>query len=140
MNQDYIYIGCFVDPALLRAAADQVTGAHLARIIEAPHVTFQYKPSAVDESLFGEEIDIIVLGYGNDGANEGFLVRLEARHPALAAWIKTIEVPHITISVSPTGKPVDTRYLTFRPLPAFHLTGIFGGYAQPGQVVTTPRS
>lgn len=43
----------------------------LPKTIRDPHVTFAYMPRTVDETLFGEEMAIKMIGYGNDGRNEG---------------------------------------------------------------------
>ena len=133
----YIYIGCFLDPQDLLSATGEYAHRHLARIIPSPHVTFQYQPEAVDETLFGQPVEITAVGYGNDGKNEGLLVRLTAPSPAVQAMSEAIPVPHITISVSESGKPVNTGSLTFREIPPFRLTGVFGGYQEGGIVVTT---
>lgn len=132
----YIYIGCFLDPRELLSATREYAHRHLARIISAPHVTFQYQPEEVDEALFGQPVEITVLGYGNDGENEGLLVQLTSPSPAVQAMAEAIPVPHITISVSETGKPVNTGGLSFREIPPFRLTGVFGGYQEGGVVVT----
>ena len=85
-----------------------------------------------------------VIGYGNDGKNEGLLVELvsveipdindifcDVHEMYLLA--KSIPVPHITLSVSKDGKPVDTGKLNFdQPIPDEFkdqiIIGTFGGF------------
>ena len=59
----------------------------LEKTIECTHVTFAYKPESVDRDLFGEEIAITILGYENDGENEGVLVRLDTENDRLQEMI-----------------------------------------------------
>lgn len=136
MNQKYVYVGCFIPYKLLQEKIHEIDCVHLERMIKDPHITFVYKPTEVDEKLFGEKIKIIITGYGNDGKNEGVKVRLESDNPQIDEMIRKIEVPHITLSVSRTGKPVATRYLSFSPIEEITLTGTYGGYDVNGNVVT----
>lgn len=132
---EYKYIGCFVDFHELHAAIGQPE-ARLARVIENPHVTFVYRPDSVDLSLFGIPIALTVTGYGNDGINEGLSVTIDTENAALQAMAKDIPVPHITVSVSEDGEPVDTAKLQFTPIEPFRLTGYFGGFRFDGSVDT----
>lgn len=135
MNHSYAYLGCFFTACDFQNKVRSIRRNPLERDIQAPHVTFAYRPQKVDESLFGKNIHITVIGYGNDGENEGVKVRLYASDPVLQSMIEKIEVPHITIAVSSTGKPVNTRYLEFEEIEPFDLVGNYGGYTLQGNVV-----
>lgn len=126
----YVYTGCFVSQEELLRAADVPSAERLENLIPQPHVTFQYRPGAVDTSLFGKRVGIRAVGYGNDGTNEGLQVELSSEDPVLRRMIADIPTPHITISVSGTGKPVNTRHLTFQPIKPVELKGTFGAMAK----------
>ena len=130
MRPDYIYIGCFFDVDELQTAVAPIAPQRLA-----PHVTFAYRPERVDTRLFGRAVTVRVTGYGNDGRNEGLRVEVLTRDPILRELALRIQAPHITLSVSRTGRPVDTAGLAFSPVEPFLLTGRFGGYLPDGTVV-----
>ena len=48
----------------------------LARDIEKKHITTEYKPAKTNDGLYGITADFEIIGYGNDGMNEGYKVRL----------------------------------------------------------------
>lgn len=136
MNHPFTYVGCFVDPGEFRSVIRHIRREPLEEDIRHPHVTFAYRPEQVDRSLFGERIRIIVVGYGNDGQNEGLKVRLRTGNPAIQSMIDQIEVPHITIAVS-GGEPVNTRYLSFHEISPIELEGKYGGHTSCGEVVVS---
>ena len=136
MEHSFIYVGCFITEKDFTEILQRLPDGRLERLIENPHITFAYRPEKVDESLFGEEIKITVVGYGNDGENEGVKVELFTKSTILQDMIGDISVPHITISVSKKGKPVNTKQLNFRAVNPFEIYGKFGGYAQCGKVIT----
>lgn len=138
MKPEYLYIGCFFDANQLWAAVAPISPRRLDRPVEAPHVTFVYRPAQVDTRLFGRAVSVRVVGYGNDGRNEGLRVEVLTEEPALQNLARQIPVPHITLSVSRQGRPVDTAGLTFSPVEPFRLTGRFGGYRPDGTVALTP--
>ena len=133
--KNYIYTGAFIDAKILNGAISFLGKSRLAKLIEFPHVTFQFKPETVAESLFGEKIYIKVLGYGNDGKNEGLRVEAFATNQLLADMINEISVPHITVSVSADGKPVDTAKLSFSPIPSFFMEATYGAYTPEGVIL-----
>ena len=127
-----IYEGFFIQ--------NNLTGK-LSKDIEFKHVTTEYKPAKTHEHLYGAVARFKVTGYGNDGINEGLSVALssidvselgETRGKAseLYELFQSIEVPHITLSISPEGKAVNTRFLDFSPQYKDDSTiiGIFGGF------------
>lgn len=125
---NYEYIGCFFDREELFRKIAHVRKNHLPNEKQAPHVTFAYAPEAVPEELFGQLISVTIIGYGNDGYNEGLLVTLSGYHPAINQMIAQIPVPHITLAVSNDGKAVNTRYIPFTPVEPIPITGQFGGF------------
>lgn len=135
MNHPFTYIGCFVKYEDFQSAIRHVRKNPLENDIRYPHVTFAYRPTEVDRSLFGEKTHITIVGYGNDGVNEGLKVRLEADNPAIQSMIDQIEVPHITIAVSRDGEPVNTRNLSFEDIKPIEMEGTYGGYARWGRAV-----
>lgn len=100
----------------------------LDKKIQFPHVTNQFKPTKVDYSLFGQEVVFKVIGYGINEENEGYLVELVNATQEIKNAFANIEKLHITISVSQTGKPVNTKNLDFKPIQPFYLKGRYGGY------------
>lgn len=128
MPHPYRYVGCFVDREELFEKIKELKPKPLYRIIERPHITFEYKPLSVDETLFGEKILVRITGYGNNGENEGLKVELFSENPKIQEMVGRIEVPHITLSVSEKGEPVNTRFLSFEPTSPIEIIGVYGGY------------
>ncbi|MBE7002218.1 MAG: hypothetical protein E7421_05965 [Ruminococcaceae bacterium] len=126
----YEYIGCFLDREELFQKAAGIREKPLCNEKQKPHITFVYAPKSVPEELFGQTISIMVMGYGNDGHNEGLRVTLTSNHPTINEMIAQIPVPHITLAVSNDGQAVNTRYLCFSPVKQFSLVGYFGGHLQ----------
>ena len=128
-----VYTGVFVDAEEL-AQKLLLTGLPrhiLEKEIDNPHVTFQFMPStnAVDERLFGTPVEIIVAGYGADEENEGVYVGILMDSPEILALYRKIAVPHITLSVSKNGRPVNTCHLEFHPLDeVFSIKGVYKAY------------
>lgn len=123
----YIYVGCFVNKQELNVLTKNIRKNPLPQAIENPHITFQYKPSTVDEGLFGAKIQVKVTGYCNNGTNEGLLVELFSHNKEISDMINRIKTPHITLSLSDNGKAVDTRLLKFSPITPFFIEGVFEG-------------
>ena len=135
MKQTYRYIGVFLSLPQVLEAALEYSPKRLYRIIEHPHVTFAFHPERVEESLFGLPVSVKVTGYGNNGENEGLRVELCEADERLRAMWKAIALPHITVSVSETGKSVNTRWLSFFPAEGAVLKGVFGGCTEEKVVV-----
>jgi hypothetical protein len=133
MKNNVIYTGAFIDIATLHKTIK--VGNRLEKLIENPHVTFQFRPETAPTSLFGEKVCVKVVGYGNDGKNEGLKVEVFANNQMLSKMAKEILVPHITISVSADGKPVDTAKLTFHPIKPFFLEMTFGAFTSNGVIL-----
>ena len=119
-----IYEGFFVANTLLTS---------LEKNIWYKHITTEFRPKITHEYLYGTEAIFEVTGYGNDGNNEGYSVKLiETDSEELKDIYNNIEVPHITLSVSANGKPVNTAKLNFNPINASSVRLIirttFGGF------------
>ena len=96
-------------------------GKRLAKTIERPHVTTAFNPASPSVGYkIGEKVSVTVIGYGNDGKNEGFLVALPTGKPCCN------KQPHITVSIAHDGKAVDTGRLKFYPIDPIEIEGRFG--------------
>ena len=134
-----IYWGVFFEWPQIRQATAALQREPLEREIAFPHITFAFRPQHIDTSLWGQSLTCYITGYGRDAENEGLSVQLPADDPRVCAAYTGAAVPHITLSVSRWGKPVNTVRLAFSPLPsAIPLTGVFGCYSDNGQVLLTP--
>ena len=135
MEHPFHYIGCFFSRDALWEILAPCRHAALENPIQAPHITFAYEPEEVDTALFGKEIWVTVIGYGNNGRNEAVKVTLHSEDPTLEKMIRQIPVPHITLSVSEGAEPVDSRYLDFTPIAPIQIKGTFGGFTQDREVI-----
>lgn len=133
----YYYIGCFYSLDELLGKIKYTRKNPLQNLVWHVHSTFQFKPQEVNERLFGEKIIAKVIGYGNNGKNEGLLVELQAENEELQKMISEITVPHITIAVSKGARAVDTKNLDFQPIEPFYITGVFGGFVDNQNVITS---
>lgn len=130
--QKVVYTGVFVDSKDLthKLSMHGVKRTKLWREIPNTHVTFQYRPETVDESLFGSPVDIRVVGYGANSQNEGLLVEIFCHNEKVQEiFCEHVEVPHITLSVSEDGKPVNTRYVDFFQIEdPFTIQGVYDAF------------
>ena len=105
-TNNVIYIGLFLK--------EQMKG-QLERQIKDQHITLQFRPNQEQIDKFIEqfkntrEISIDIVGYANNGKNEACSVILPYEVECQN------KQPHITLSVSATGKPVDSGFLSFEP-------------------------
>lgn len=134
MNHPYIYVGCFLCSDALQRVIEGFRVNPLENDIQYPHITFAFKPYSVDRTLFGEEIKVVITGYGNNGVNEGLRVELFSNNIVIQEMIDHIDQPHITVAVSNEGKPVNTKDLTFASVRPIILIGKYGGYTKWGTV------
>ena len=101
----------------------------LSKDIEFKHVTTEYKPAISHEHLYGQQATFVITGYGNDEVNEGYSVKLvSCESDELRELYEAIPVPHITLSISPEGKAVNTKNLEFGPTDEFTVLTKFGGF------------
>lgn len=139
MNHPFVYVGCFIKYRDFQNSIKGIRINPLENDIQEPHITFAYKPQEVNQSLFGKTVKIKIIGYGNDGVNEGVKVDLSSSNPILQFMIEKLETPHITIAISNEGKPVNTKNLKFEKIEPIELIGKFGGYAKWGKVIVRER-
>ncbi|MBR0460698.1 hypothetical protein IJI91_01765 [Candidatus Saccharibacteria bacterium] len=100
------YAGVFVN----REELYDKTGAKLKNTVEKPHVTTNFQPNETQLHLdsLGSGVRIFAIGYGNNGKNEGLLVKVVAEDPEIQTAIDKIEKPHITLSSSEDSHPMYT--------------------------------
>ena len=139
----YIYTGVFFDLSELSNKfvkfASFIEEETLSNIIKNPHVTFTYKPKDVRKDLLGKPARFRVIGYACDGKNQGLQVEVLSIHSSLLSEYGTIKVPHITISVSEDGRPVDTGKLDFKPISVpFEVVGTYGAFTDEGVLLENP--
>lgn len=130
-----IYNALFVDTEE-RAKLLTIGSKHLSKIIAEPHVTLHFRPTAENtySNLWGGKATLQVVGYANDGKNEGVLVKVKAEDPLLQVLFDSVKTPHITISVSEDGKPVDTAKLDFQLCDPITLRATFGAFVSTGHL------
>ena len=133
--KQYHFVGFFPNPQELWAKTDSIRSFRLANTIMNPHITTEFQPLSVDETLFGETVQITITGYGCDGKNEGLKVHIESQIPKMKEMIHNIPVPHITLSIADDAKSVNTRYLTFHPAKGVTFHGIYGGVTENGELI-----
>ena len=134
-KRSYHYVGFFFDFDELTEKVRDIRRDPLSRSIREPHVTYEFQPHAVDAAMFGTEAEFEITGYGNDGRNEGLVVRLVSKKRRLREMIGRIDVPHITLAICEDGQSVNTRDLAFEPVSPIRIKGKFGGYTEGDGVV-----
>jgi hypothetical protein len=93
------------------------------------HITTQFRPEITHEHLYGKKASFQIIGYGNNGINEGFLVNMISyEDKELKTLFDKIPIPHITLSISNTGRAVDTSKLEFKPINGQIIDTKFGGF------------
>lgn len=113
---DCVYWGLFVN---------QEIGYSLEVPVEDMHVTFGFGVPMPAE-LLGKKGAVTVIGAGCDDRNEALRVSLP---PMYWEVYKGADVPHVTLSTSKDGKPVDSANLDFEqwdPVNWYDLPGRFG--------------
>lgn len=125
---EFEYVGCFLDCDILKRSVDPLRIDPLKNNKLNSHVTFEYLPDHVFTELFGTAITVTIIGYGNDGENEGLQVTLTSDNDQINEMIQNIPVPHITLAVSDGGYAVNTRYLHFSPIEPITIVGHYGGH------------
>lgn len=98
------------------------------------HCTFAYKPKNIEmfNDIIGKNIDILLIGYGCDGKNSGFKVSFPndmKKYFLNADKEGNLKVPHITTSLSKTGKAINTANLKFEDIEeSVVIKGKFGAF------------
>ena len=115
-----IYTAAFVSERTMRQlqyiAAKH--GVRLPKTPDRPHITLEFRPEKdhVRKELFSKKIFCHLVGYGNNGKNEGFYISVDGGDKELFKLFARLDVPHITMSFAEDAKPVDTAALDFVPL------------------------
>ena len=132
-----IYEGIFFDDeeaAFLKMFEE----SPLAREVKNFHCTFKYKPDHDElfDDIVGNEVEVMVVGYGCNGNNSGFQLLLpewvqsnyinyDVKYPSF------LVTPHITTSLADNARAVDTKHLHFRPFVVpFFIKGRLGYFVQ----------
>lgn len=135
-----LYTGIFFNKEQIESAITLSGVSTLEKRIGFPHVTFEFKPKTIDKELFGKEVDVLITGHANDGKNEGFSVEVVSDDEKIRKAMQEVKVPHITVSTSKDGKPVDTGKLNFEPLGwKIWLKGITGAFTTNGLITKEPQ-
>ena len=111
------YQGIFFDESV-RAELIKLQKKGLNENIINMHVTFNYgKLYKFPEDIVGTEVEVIIVGYGSDCLNSGFVVEIPEE---LNKVYKNTSAAHITVSLGEMngikGKAVDTGKLKFNKL------------------------
>ena len=133
IRQRTVYAGLFIDPEDLHSKRQ----ATLEKPTKHPHITTAFRPGSDQLHLaqIGSSANIYAVGYGNDGENEGLLVKIEADNPEIQKVCDALTAPHITLSISKKGQAKNTAHLKFTPLEEpIELKGNYGLFAQ-GSVI-----
>lgn len=133
----YLYLGIFVDSTDLFSLFPPT----LEKVIEYPHITLgfkmPYESEVLLEPLFNMPVNILIQGYGKNETNEGVRVSVLTDNIVLNQFLSEIVVPHITLSVSEDGKPVNTKNVQFMPIEPSVITGKVGAMSR-GSLVFKP--
>lgn len=132
-----IYHGLFFDMDDVQQTAAEIAGKErLSRAIQDPHITYGFRQKMSSDFIeqLGKPTQTLtkIIGYGNDGKNEGFLVALGDSDKAM---VGNTENMHVTISVAEKAKPVNTRFIEFKPIEKeVGLAGRLGYFGADNQV------
>lgn len=98
-------------------------GERLPIINDELHCTFKYHPNEneIFDEIVGKEIEVLLVGYGSDGNNSGFQIKLPDE--VMQYYINysndnppRLNTPHITASLAEGAKASKTKDLNFKPL------------------------
>ena len=121
------YIGVFFD-------SEELPKGLLDNDIQHKHITLKYHPADEEVALFthfiGKEVTVHIVGYGNDGQNEGLFVSLDNTIPYMGA-----DRPHITLSIADGAKAVNTAYIQTTETRDGIVTGHIGFFVDDNNVV-----
>ena len=89
------------------------------------HITLAFRPSEeVWEKLLpyiGQEVEVTVNAYGNDGQNEGLGVEIDESIPYFGADQK-----HVTLSIAEGAAAVNTGKIAMKPIEPYKVRGRVG--------------
>lgn len=152
IKNEIIYTGLFIDPNEIHSKFPPT----LYHEIRDPHITVAYHPdsSRVFLDSLDSEAKIRVIGYGNDGKNEGLLAEVLSGDPAIQKAVKeniladksnkykegSLPV-HITLSLDEGASAYSTRKLNFRPLKTpVELTGNYKLFRNDGVLISNKET
>ena len=104
----------------------------LDNINDEIHCTFKYHPleDEVFNELVGKKFEIYIIGYGNDGKNSGFEIKLPKELEKYYINFDNegnLKIPHITASLADGAKASNTKNLKFERFSTpVKVTGTFG--------------
>lgn len=105
----------------------------LDRIIRNQHVTFGFGTEPDDGFKDIGDVSVKVIGYAEDGRNEGIEIELP---PAAYKYYHGADTLHMTLSVANGAKPVDTAHLCFTRLDDPFTVCMYPGAFRNGHVVS----
>lgn len=101
----------------------------LSNDVEYKHITTEFRPSKTHEHLYGKMATFNVYAYGNDDINEGYAVKMiSCDDNELWEIYNGVDIPHLTLSTSAEGKPINTVKIEFEFIDNFTITTKFGGF------------
>ena len=109
MGRPVIYYGIFLE-------GKKLPEPKLSRKMENPHVTMVFRPTehqAIPEDVLGTRVQVVITHEGCDEKNHGYKVMVPLH---IWKYYKNDATPHLTISISEDGKPVDTANLEWEKL------------------------
>lgn len=133
-----IYEGLFFDEegASIINSLDQEQGPI---IINEVHCTFKFKPQKgeIFNEIVGNIYEVSLIGYGCDGQNSGFKVKLPSELEKFYINYENnsnaLRVPHITASLNYGAIPEKTKDLNFKHLEKeIKIKGRFGYWVKDG--------
>lgn len=103
-----------------------------------PHITLSFRGGieSAHEEWLGEKVVVKVVGYGNNGKNEGLKVELKAQNAELQKYLDSFGEHHITLSCSRDSDPKFTANLSFEKIEKpTEFVGIYGAFTARGFVL-----
>lgn len=143
--KEIYYQGIFLDEESIKRLID-MQGEKLPKEIKDMHCTFKFRPTTQEIEAFktwlGKTVELKVVGYYSDGKNSGYQIELTPELEEVYSNCHTVKgekglpkvertVPHVTVSMSPDGKAVDTGMLPFERLKEpFYIYGNAGYFVK----------
>lgn len=126
-----IYAGIFFDEkesSKLISKSSKI----LDKKINNPHVTLQFGGGeCLPKEIIGQKVILRVVGEGSTEDNQGFEIIIPDK---LNDFYKGASTPHITISVSQKGKPINTKDVIFNKIESFEIVGKIGYFTNEGVI------
>ena len=133
-------VGCLLSPAETDRLFIWLGDKRLNSVVDSPHVTLAFLPDVICERSIGTEVLWNVVGYGNDGQNEGVLVELAQAPDELLNEITLRREHHVTLSLANGAHAKDTAGLKFSPVKPLKIKTVYGLCTCEGNVVIKQES